>query len=93
VVDAANSARLAEAKEALHVACRDMHLKDAFVCVVVNKSDLGEKAQPDDEVSKLLELSKLPGSKTRAMKLVRTSAAKGEGIGDLKDFLAIQVKK
>nr|XP_039250979.1 ADP-ribosylation factor 5-like [Styela clava] len=88
VVDSTDEGRLNEARDELQKAMRDIHLKDAFLCVLANKRDL-ENCMPSDQISSGLQLSNF---KDREWKTFEVSALKGVGLYDALDWVS-SVKK
>lgn len=84
VVDSTDEDRLNEAKEELHKAMRDIHLKDAFLCVLANKRDL-ENCMSSEQMKQGLQLDSFYG---RNWTIFEVSALKGIGLYDALDWVA-----
>lgn len=88
VVDLTDENRLSEAKDELHKAMRDIHLKGAFLCVLANKKD-AENCMTLEQVSNGLQLHTL---KEHQSTIFEVSALKGVGLYDALDWIS-KVKK
>ncbi|EPX72890.1 ADP-ribosylation factor [Schizosaccharomyces octosporus yFS286] len=76
VVDAADSNRLAEARQELHRIISDREMRDALLLVFANKQDLGNALSPL-QITEILQLDKL---KDRLWNVQPTCALTGDGL-------------
>ena len=80
-----------ESREALEKALHDINLQNAFLCVLANKHDLGEKCVSGKEVESQLQLSSLP--KSRVWTVLEVSALKGTGLDQMLAWVSKQKTK
>lgn len=83
VIDSTDESRLSEARDELHKAMRDLHLKDAFLCVLANKRDL-EQCMSADQIRDGLQVENF---KDRQWTLAEVSALKGTGFNEVLDWI------